>query len=44
MNGAGGTEKQRVFCDVKSGKDSITNAEHFAAHPHKWYQIALHVN
>ena len=31
-DGVGGTIKQRVFRDVKSGKVSITNAEHFAAH------------
>ena len=32
MDDVGGTIKQRVFRDVKSGKVSITNAEHFAAH------------
>ena len=32
MGGVGGTIKQRVFHDVKSGKVSITNVEHFAAH------------
>ena len=31
-DGVGGTIKQRVFRDVKSGKVSITNAEHFSAH------------
>ena len=32
MDDVGGTIKQRVFRDVKSGKVSIANAEHFAAH------------
>ena len=32
MDGVEGTIKHRVFYDVKSGKVSITNAEHFAAH------------
>ena len=32
MDGVGGTIKHRVFRDVKSGKVSITNAEHFSAH------------
>ena len=32
MDGAGGTIKHRVFRDVKSGKGSIINVEHFAAH------------
>ena len=32
MDDVGGTIKQRVFRDVRSGKVSITNAEHFAAH------------
>ena len=31
-DGVGGTIKQRVFRDVKSGKVSITNAGHFSAH------------
>ena len=32
MGGVGGTIKHRFFLDVKSGKVSITNAEHFATH------------
>ena len=32
MDGVRGNIKHRVFRDVKSGKVSITNAEHFAAH------------
>ena len=32
MDGVGGTIKHRIFRDVKLGKVSITNAEHFAAH------------
>ena len=32
MDSGGGTIKHRVFRDVKSGKVSIKNAEHFAAH------------
>ena len=34
MDGVGGTIKNQVFCDVISGKVSITNAENFAAHTH----------
>ena len=30
MDGVGGTIKHRVFRDVKSGKVTIKNAEHFA--------------
>ena len=32
MDGVGRTIKNQVFHDVISGKVSITNAEHFAAH------------
>ena len=32
MDGGGGTINHRVFRDVKSGKVSIKNDEHFAAH------------
>ena len=34
MDGVGGTIKNQVFRDVISGKVSVTNAEHFAAHAH----------
>ena len=34
MDGVGGTIKNQVFRDIISGKVSVTNAEHFAAHAH----------